>query len=120
MEVDDNPQEITRQEYWAIRHALKKRAIAYNRAAGRKRNFAYWFSDASYPCGLPHPPSDYHQRSGYGANTRHFLPWSCDCKERLVVYEKEETICVVRAVKGGKYHYYLTTHRIGRCPWKRA
>lgn len=114
--MGNEPKKISHQEYWAIRKALYKKAVELNKLAGRGESPQYWFAGSSFPCGLPYIPGGFRWSVCHNARILHFISWACTCKKRAANYESEDTICIATVKK----KYYLTTHLIGKCPWKMA
>jgi hypothetical protein len=111
------PVKISVKQYSEIHYALKRKArklsaFSPERFLARSIAPCTHFKRRHYEL-----PNSYHAtKKPNVVFIEHFLPFPCDCETRARVGSKEEAICLCKTVDG----YYLTTHRIGRCPWKTA
>ena len=113
------PVEITEEEYRNICHALSRKAAELG---NYHIPLTRYFSQALYPSVYAGGPpkafrSDYPREKGL--HLYHFMPYDCACSEHARMKSPTEVICIgcQRNAKPLPI-FYLTTHRIGRCPWK--
>jgi len=102
-------EEISKEEYWGVREALARKAIAL----AEPGEWGKYLAECPAPLARPKQPKRWLKRGV--ENLLHFLPVPCDRKESL----KEKAICLARTIaKDWNYHYYLAEHLPGQCPFK--
>lgn len=110
------PVEITEEEYREIVDALYGKAIQL--AKDHKTDFSMFYSGSLIPCSYDIAPKTFRSKEPRQTYTMHFMPFPCNCKKQAIMSNPEEVICLNWHGDEEPYKYYITTHRIGRCPWK--
>lgn len=123
------PKRISKHSYSLIYRALIDKARVLSQG---KENLRLWFSSARIPqClrGMEGDPGRNFIVQGldqWQYALLHFLPVPCDDQECL----EEEAICLMKVnsrcledenacVVEVRSRYYLHTHKVGHCPWKK-
>lgn len=110
------PKEITHREFNDISWALWRKAAVY--AQLEEKFLSCYFSTADIPCNYTEKiPKTFHLRTQPNTKTIHFTPVSC-CSGQLKMNKDIEVICLCRTEKDEQTKFYLTTHAVGKCPWK--
>lgn len=117
------PMEITETEYNNIYKALEKKASEYAAESGDIAS--HFLSSLQFPrcyhTGLFIPKSfRLFYKESSRVNVWHFSPIPCTSNQ-MKMNKGVEIICLyskVITLNPYKLAYYLTTHKVGRCPWK--
>jgi len=128
------PIEISKQEFYAIKKALRKKARELSRA--QALNFEesefedepegdpeLFLSDRTLPCFFSgfNTPKHFKWIYHFDMDIIHFLNFPCNCdKVRKKLSPIDWPICLTKKKTKYKMHYYLAVHNIGNCPWKEA
>ena len=113
------PQEITKEQYNEINMGFAKQAIRLAIAFGTG-DYSNFYSSVGAPriyCYVKLPKS-FNIIAKELTVSRHFMPFPCN-SEKATMANKEDVICLCITMGLGGTKYYLHTHRIGRCPWKK-
>lgn len=107
------PKKITREKWNAIYDALVDKATQLAEQEGAVAGSAEFFSGAAVPCALVESSANFPTKPKAGVHANfHFLPFPCSCKERTTT--NADAICLTKHGEA----CYITTHKIGKCPWK--
>ena len=113
------PQEITKEQYDEINMGFAKQAVRLGIEFGTEKYSKFCSSvGAPYIYRYKKLPKSFNIMAKELTVSRHFMSYPCTC-EKATMANKEEVICLCITIESGEHKYYLHTHRIGRCPWKK-
>ena len=102
---------VTREKIMKIHRGLEKAAIVLRGREGVGITKDFFLSQLPWPAGGGLKPHHYINPSA-SVDVVHFVPMRCTSKSIM------DRMAVCLCFDEAKKKYYITRHRVGKCPWR--